>query len=74
MVLDIKGYSLHGIISHREHSNVNHISSSILLNIYIKYLIHLSIAQRCNTSLLYKSGRKKKCLMGLVPTEKGEFP
>jgi hypothetical protein len=36
MVLHIKSYALHGLISHRDHSNVNHISSSILLNICIK--------------------------------------
>jgi hypothetical protein len=60
MVLHIKGYALRGLISHRDHSNVNHISSSILLNICIKSLIHLSIAQRRYTSLLYKSGRKDK--------------
>jgi hypothetical protein len=36
MVLHIKSYTLHGLISHRDHSNANHISSSILLNICIK--------------------------------------
>jgi hypothetical protein len=74
MVLHIKGYALHGLISHRDHSNVNHISSSILLNICIKSLIHLSIAQRRYTSLLYKSGEKTKSPIGLVSIGKGEFP
>jgi hypothetical protein len=60
MVLHIKGYALHGLISHRDHSNVNHISLLIFLNICIKSLIHLSIAQRNYTSLLYKSGGKDK--------------
>jgi hypothetical protein len=60
MVLHIKSYALHGLISHMDHSNVNHISSLILLNICIKSLIHLSIAQRHYTSLLYKFGGKDK--------------
>jgi hypothetical protein len=60
MVLHIKGYALHELISHRDHSNVNHISSLILLNTCIKSLIHQSIAQRCYTSLQYKSGEKDK--------------
>jgi hypothetical protein len=58
MVLHIKGYALHGLINHRDHSNVNHISSLILLNTCIKSLIHQSIAQRRYTSLQYKSGEK----------------
>jgi hypothetical protein len=60
MVLHIKSYALHGLISHRDHSNVNHISSSILLNICKKSLIYQSIAQRRYTSLQYKSGEKDK--------------
>jgi hypothetical protein len=60
MVLHIKGYALHGLISHRDHINVNHISSLILLNTCIKSLIHQSIAQRRYTSLQYKSGEKDK--------------
>jgi hypothetical protein len=60
MVLHIKGYALHGLISHRDHSNVNHISSLILLNTCIKTLIRQSIAQRRYTSLQYKSGEKDK--------------
>jgi hypothetical protein len=58
MVLHIKGYALHGLISHRDHSNVNHISSLILLNTCIKSLIHQSIAQRRYTRLQYKFGEK----------------
>ena len=60
MVLHIKIYALHGLISHRDHSNVNHISSSILLNICIKPLIHQSIAQRRYKNLQYKIGEKDK--------------
>jgi hypothetical protein len=54
MVLHIKGYTLRGLISHSDHSNVNHISSSILLNICIKSLIHQLTAQRRYTSLQSK--------------------
>jgi hypothetical protein len=60
MVLHIKGYALHGLISDRDHSNVNHISSLILLNTCIKSLIHQLTAQRCYTSLQYKSREKDK--------------
>jgi hypothetical protein len=60
MVLHIKSYALHGLISHQDHSNVNHISSSILLNICIKTLIHQSIAQRHYKNLQYKIGEKDK--------------
>jgi hypothetical protein len=60
MVLHIKSYALHGLISHRDHNNVNHISSSILLNICIKPLIHQSIAQRHYKNLQYKIGEKDK--------------
>jgi hypothetical protein len=60
MVLHIKSYALHGLISHRDHSNVNHISSSILLNICIKPLIHQSIAQRHYKNPQYKIGEKVK--------------
>jgi hypothetical protein len=60
MVLHIKSYALHGLIRHRDHSNVNHISSSILLNICIKSLIHQSIAQRHYKNLQYKIGEKDK--------------
>jgi hypothetical protein len=60
MVLHIKSYTLHGLISHWDHSNVNHISSSILLNICIKTLIHQSIAQRHYRNLQYKIREKDK--------------
>jgi hypothetical protein len=87
MVLHIKSYTLHGLISHRDHSNVNHISSSILLNICIKHLIHQSIAQRNYKNLQYKIGEKVKASywaivhkkrsrrpIGLLSTRKGKFP
>jgi hypothetical protein len=60
MVLHIKNYALHGLISHRDHSNVNHISSSILSNICIKSLIYHSIAQRLYKNLQYKVEKKDK--------------
>jgi hypothetical protein len=60
MVLHIKSYALHVLINHRDHSNVNHISSSILLNICIKTLIHHSIAQRHYRNLQYKIREKDK--------------
>jgi hypothetical protein len=60
MVLHIKGYAIHGLISHRDHRNVNHISSLILLNICIKSLVHQLTTQRCYRSLQYKSGGKDK--------------
>jgi hypothetical protein len=60
MILHINSYALHGLISHRDHSNVNHISSSILLNTCIKSLIHQSKAQRHYTSLQYKFGENDR--------------
>jgi hypothetical protein len=60
MVLHIKNYALHGIISHRDHSNVNHISSLILSNICIKTMICYSIAQRLYKNLQYKVEKKDK--------------
>jgi hypothetical protein len=56
MILHINSYALHGLISHRDHSNVNHISSSILLNMCIKPLLPQSSAQRHYTNLQYKFG------------------
>jgi hypothetical protein len=70
MVLHIKSYALHGLISHRDHSNVNHISSSILLNICIKPLIRQSIAQRHYKNLQYKIGEKTRHPIGLMSTRK----
>jgi hypothetical protein len=60
MVLHIKNYALHGLISHRDHSNVNHISSLILSNICIKTLIYHPIAQRHHKDLQYKVEKKDK--------------
>ena len=40
MIMHINNYALHGMISHMDHSNVNHISSVILSNICIKTLIY----------------------------------
>jgi hypothetical protein len=60
MILHIKKFSLHGLISHRDHSNVNHISSLILSNACIKPLIYHPIAQRHYNDLLYKAEEKDK--------------
>jgi hypothetical protein len=58
MVLHIKNYALKGLISHRNQSNVNHISSLLLSNICIKTLIYHSIAQRLYKNLQYKLEKK----------------
>jgi hypothetical protein len=50
IILHINSYALHGLISHRDHSNVNHISSSILLNMCIKPLL----PQLKSSKTLYK--------------------
>jgi hypothetical protein len=55
MVLHIKDYALHGLISPRHHSNVNHISSLKLSNICMKSLTNHLRAQRHYTDLLYKA-------------------
>jgi hypothetical protein len=60
MVLHIKNFALHGLISHRDHSNVNHVSSLILSNTCIKHLIYQSIAQRHYNDLQYKAEEKDK--------------
>jgi hypothetical protein len=60
MILHINSYALRGLISHRDHSNVNHNSSSILLNMCIKSLIHQLKAQRHYTSLQYKFGENDR--------------
>ena len=67
MFLHINNYTF---ISHKDHSNVNHISSSILLNMCIKSLIHQLTTQRHYTSLEKRTRR----LIGLVSTRKGKFP
>jgi hypothetical protein len=45
---------------HKDHSNVNHVSSLILLNICIKTLIYHPIAQRHYQDLQYKVEEKDK--------------
>jgi hypothetical protein len=55
MVLHIKDYALHGLISPRDHSNVNHISSLNLSNTCMKFLAYHLRAQRHYTDLLYKA-------------------
>jgi hypothetical protein len=61
MVLHIKQFTLHGLISPRDHSNVNHISSLILSNACIKPgLAYHPIAQIYYNDLLYKAEEKEK--------------
>jgi hypothetical protein len=60
MVLHIKNFALHGLISPQDHSNVNHISSLILSNACIKPLAYHLIAQRHYNDLLYKAEEKDK--------------
>jgi hypothetical protein len=60
MVLHIKNFALHGLISHKDHSDVNHVSSLMLSNICIKNLIYHSIAQRYYKDLQYKAEEKVK--------------
>jgi hypothetical protein len=62
MVLHIKNIALHGLISHRDHSNFNHISSLILSNTPIKPLIYHPTPQRHYNDLLYKAEEKDKIL------------
>ena len=70
MILHINRYALHGLISHRDHSNANHIQSSILLNMCIKPLLPSQvlkdITQICKASLEEVIGRP----IGLVSTGK----
>jgi hypothetical protein len=74
MILHIKNFALHGLISHRDHSNVNHISSLILSNASIKPLTYHPIAQRHYNDLLYKAKKKTKCPIGPTSIRKGKFP
>jgi hypothetical protein len=74
MVLHIKNFALHGLISTWNHSNVNHISSLNLSNTCIKPLAYHLIAQRHYTDLLYKAEEKTKCPVGLASTRRREFP
>jgi hypothetical protein len=60
MVLHIKNFPLHGLISPRDQSNANHISSLILSNACIKPLAYHLIAQRYYNDLLYKAEEKDK--------------
>jgi hypothetical protein len=55
MVLHIKDYALHGLISPQDHSNANHISSLKLSNTCMKSLAYHLRAQRHYTDLLYKA-------------------
>jgi hypothetical protein len=68
MILHINRYALHGLISHRDHSNVNHIQSSIISNMCIKPFLPSQvlkdIIQICKASLEEVSGH---------PLEKGCF-
>jgi hypothetical protein len=60
MVLHIKNFALHGLISPRGHSNANHISSLILSNARIRLLAYHLTPQRHYTDLLYKAEEKDK--------------
>jgi hypothetical protein len=60
MVLHIKNFTLHGLISPRDHRNINHISSLILSNACMKPLAYHLIAQRHYNDLLYKAEEKDK--------------
>jgi hypothetical protein len=74
MVLHIKNYTLHGLISDRDHRNVNHISSSILSNVCIKSLIYHSIAQRLYKNLQYKVEKKDKIPYWASIHKEGKVP
>jgi hypothetical protein len=74
MVLHIKNFALHGLISHRDHSNVNHVSSLILSDICIKTLIYHPIAQRYYKDLQYKAEENTRHPIGLVSIRKGKSP
>jgi hypothetical protein len=73
MILHINRYALHGLISHMDHSNVNQIQSSILLNMCIKPFLPSQvlkdIIQICKASLEGVTGHP----IGLVSTGKGLF-
>jgi hypothetical protein len=74
MILHISRYTLHGLISHMDHSNVNYIQSSILLNLCIKPLLPSQvlkdITQICKPSLEEVTGHP----IGLMLTGGGMFP
>jgi hypothetical protein len=60
MVLNIKNFAIHGLISPQDHNNVNHVSSLILSNASIRPQTYHLIAQRYYTDLLYKAEQKNK--------------
>jgi hypothetical protein len=74
MILHINRYALHGLISHKDHSNVNHIQSSILLNMCIKPLLLSQVLKDiiliCKPSLEEETGRP----IGLLLIGCGMFP
>jgi hypothetical protein len=74
MIMHINRYALHGLISHGEHSNVNHIQSSILLNMCIKPLLPSQVLK--DSIQIYKASLEevRGRPIGLVPTGKGMFP
>jgi hypothetical protein len=74
MVLHIKNFALHGLISPWDHSNVNHISSLNLSNTCTKPLTYHLIAQRHYTDLLYKAEEKTECPVGPASIRRREFP
>jgi hypothetical protein len=74
MVLHIKNFALHGLISHKDHSNVNHVSSLMLSNTCIKTLIYHPIAQKYYKGLQYKAEEKTKHPIGLASIRKGKSP
>jgi hypothetical protein len=73
MILHINKYALHGFISPKYHSNVNHIQSSILLTMCIKPFLPSQvlkyIIQICKASLEEVTGH----LIGLMSTRCGMF-
>jgi hypothetical protein len=74
MVLHIKNFAFHGLISPRDHSKVNHISSLILSNACIRPLAYHLIAQRHYIDLLYKAEEKTKCPVGPSSIRRRKFP
>jgi hypothetical protein len=73
MILHINRYSLHGIMSHKDHSNANHIQLSILLNMCIKPLLPSQVLK--DIIQIYKLSLEKvtRRPIGLVFTGCGMF-
>jgi hypothetical protein len=73
MILHINRYTLHGLISHRDHSNVNHIQSSILLNMCIKPFLPSQVLK--DIIQIYKESLEEviRRPIGLVSTGNGMF-